>query len=115
MKPTSRMWISAGVVGLILAGGASIAVAASAGRIDRAEMERAHIDGAGEARQEGLPFSSSSATPTPGPSAGSEDDDIVVTRRLNEDPESVLDYWTEERMRDARPQRMPVVVVSPTR
>jgi len=113
MKPTSRMWISAGVVGLILAGGASIAVAASAGRIDRAEMERAHIDGAGEARQEGLPFSSSSAAPAR--SGSPADDDVVVSRRLTEDPQSVLDYWTEERMRDARPQRMPVVDVDPTR
>lgn len=115
MKPTSRMWISAGVVGVILAGGASIAVAASAGRIDRAQMER-----------EGPPFASSSATPAPGTAPGTaadgrpegpagSPDDVVVSRELTTDPESVLEYWTEERMRDARPQPMPVIVVSPTR
>jgi len=37
----------------------------------------------------------------------------VVTRRLTTDPETVLKYWTDERIREARPHRMPVVAVEP--
>lgn len=120
MKPTSRMWISAGLTGLILAGGASIAVAASAARIDQVERQA-------ETGRDSTPVEPSSAAPAPltvpggtarrerreaGSSAAAND--IVVTRRLTTDPETVLKYWTDERIREAGPAPMPVVVVDPT-
>lgn len=124
MKPTRSMWISAGVVGVILAGGASVAAVASAGRIDQARMERTS-----EARQDGLPFanpSGTSAAPSDtsagGPSSGEPErndptqrpDDFVVSHELDSNsPADVLDYWTRERMEEAEPLPMPVVTVNP--
>lgn len=118
MKPTSRIWISAGLTGLILAGGASIAVAASTARIDRAQPQPA-----AETGQDGRPVEPSSASPSPGSAkrerpAGSGSAatarDSVVSRVITADPEAVLQYWTDERIREAGPAPMPVVVVDPT-
>lgn len=124
MKPTSRMWLSAGLVGVILAGGASIAVAASAGRLDRAGLERTPVGREGEILREDSPFPLSSGRPAPVTDGGTRPEDsgstgtpdgvTVYSHELTADPESVLEYWTEERMRDAEPQRMPVIVVDPT-
>lgn len=38
----------------------------------------------------------------------------MVSRVITADPEAVLQYWTDERIREAGPAPMPVVVVDPT-
>jgi hypothetical protein len=130
MNPTRKMWISAGVVGVILVGGASVAAVASAGRIDQARMERASET----ERQEGLPFSQPSGTPDPAfvapdPATGGhtpddrphandptqKPEDFVVSHEFDPtSPGDVADYWTRERMEQAEPMPMPVVTGDPT-
>ena len=128
MKPTRRMWISAGVVGVVLAGGASVAAVASAGRLDQAQLERAS-----EVQQDGIPFSQPSPKSDilsdgnpPGPSSAEgpkqheptkpqEQEDFVVSHEINPTPGDALDYWSRERMEDAKPHSLPVITVKPTR
>ncbi|QYC41401.1 hypothetical protein Nocox_18960 [Nonomuraea coxensis DSM 45129] len=95
MDQTRKMWASAAVVGVIVAGGVSIAAAASAGRLDQAAEEtRAVVE-----RQ---------PAPSPGPSGGA-DDGVVVSEEVNPDPDKVFEYWTDDRMEGAEPMPMPVV------
>jgi len=89
MNQTRKMWASAAAVGVILVGGASVAAAASAGRLDQVRETRAVVE---------------RATPAPGPS-----EDVVVSKEVNPDPDKVIDYWTEERLTDAQPMPMPEV------
>ncbi|MEO3868155.1 hypothetical protein ABGB18_04915 [Nonomuraea sp. B12E4] len=94
MDHTRKMWASAAVVGVIVVGGASIAAAASAGKLEevRAVMEKAP------------------PTPRPSDSRSVEDDDeIVVSTEVNPDPGKVFEYWTDSRMEDAQPMPMPSV------
>jgi hypothetical protein len=99
MDQTRKMWASAAVVGVIVAGGVSIAAAASAGRLDRA----------GEETRAVVEQPTPSGQPTrPAPSPGTSDG-IVVSEEVNPDPGKVLDYWSDERMEEAEPMPMPEV------
>lgn len=92
MNQTRKMWASAAVVGVIIVGGASVAVSASAGRLEQVRGEtRAVVE-------KGSP--SSAPEPT---------DDIVVSKEVNPDPAKVVEYWTDKRMEDAQPMPMPEV------
>ncbi|MBB5084705.1 hypothetical protein [Nonomuraea endophytica] len=94
MNQTRKMWASAAAVGVILVGGATVAAAASAGRVDQARGEtRAEVE---------------KTTPTPTPTDG-----IVVSHDINPDPSKVLEHWTEERMEGAEPMPMPEVELKP--
>ncbi|MFG1695069.1 hypothetical protein [Nonomuraea sp. NPDC049309] len=95
MDQTRKMWASAAVVGVIIVGGASVAAAASAGKLDqvaretRAEMEK--VSPSGE---------------QPGPESS---EPAVVSTEVNPDPQTVLRYWSDQRMEDAQPMPMPEV------
>ncbi|NBE96035.1 hypothetical protein E1267_41610 [Nonomuraea longispora] len=100
MDQTRKMWASAAVVGVIVVGGASIAAAASAGKLEqRGEETRAVVEKASP--------SSHPEASTPGPTG----DDVVVSREVNPDPGQVIEYWTGERMEDADPMPMPEVSI----
>lgn len=91
MDQTRKMWASAAVVGVIVVAGASVAAAASAGKLDEVAREtRAVVE---------------KATPSP----TTTDDDIVVSHEVNPDPREVIDYWTDQRLQDAEPMPMPMV------
>ncbi|MGW3341781.1 hypothetical protein ACWDA3_00680 [Nonomuraea rubra] len=95
MDQTRKMWASAAVVGVIVVGGASVAAAASAGKLDQVAREtRAVVE---------------KASPSGQPQGTTSDDDFVVSTEVNPDPREVLEYWTDERMEDAQPMPMPEV------
>ncbi|MEV4568751.1 hypothetical protein AB0K12_33700 [Nonomuraea sp. NPDC049419] len=92
MDQTRKMWASAAVVGVIVVGGASVAAAASAGKLDQVAREtRAQIEKTGE-------------QPRPETTDG-----VVVSTEVNPDPREVLRYWSDQRMEDAQPMPMPEV------
>ncbi|HEX4814106.1 MAG TPA: hypothetical protein VFV66_15290 [Nonomuraea sp.] len=95
MDQTRRMWASVAVVGVIVVAGASVAAAASAGMLDKAEETRAVVE--------------RGPWPDPEPSPETTDDDVVVSEEVNPDPGKVLQYWTDERMEHAEPMPMPEV------
>ncbi|MGV9378672.1 hypothetical protein ACWDRB_22830 [Nonomuraea sp. NPDC003707] len=95
MDQTRKMWASAAVVGAIVVGGASVAAAASAGKLDQVAKEtRAVVE---------------KAPPTSSPTPTTSDGGIVVSRDVNPDPGAVVDYWTDQRLQDAQPMPMPEV------
>ncbi|WP_043616936.1 hypothetical protein [Nonomuraea candida] len=97
MDQTRKMWASAAVVGVIVVGGASIAAAASAGKLDQVAREtRAVVEKASPSGQPQQPSPETS-------------DGIVVSTEVNPDPGEVIDYWTDQRMEDAEPMPMPEV------
>ncbi|WP_188196289.1 hypothetical protein [Nonomuraea sp. SYSU D8015] len=99
MDQTRKMWASVAVVGVIVAGGASVAAAASAGKLDQVSKEtRAVVEKATP--------SGPQEQPTPDPKTT---DGIVVSEEVNPDPGEVLEYWTDQRMEDAEPMPMPEV------
>ena len=113
MNQTRKMWASALVVGVILAGGASVAAAASAGRLEKADLQKVGEETRAVVQQE--PSTPTSAdqlpadrvaelTASPEPSDGT-----VVSKELNPDPQKVIEYWTDKRMEDAQPMPMPEV------
>ncbi|MCK2219295.1 hypothetical protein MF672_036695 [Actinomadura sp. ATCC 31491] len=105
MDQTRKMWASAAVVGVIVAGGVSIAAAASAGRLDRvSEQTRAVVGGTSPSGAPGQPAATPSGT----------DDGVVVSEEVNPDPDEVLRYWSDDRMEGAEPMPMPVVTESGT-
>ncbi|MGW2156506.1 hypothetical protein [Nonomuraea sp. NPDC001699] len=94
MNQTRKMWASVIVVGVIVVGGASVAAAASAGRLDAvARKTQAEIE---QAPPTGRPI------PAPDRTEG-----IVVSTEVNPDPREVIDYWTGNRMEEAEPMPMP--------
>jgi hypothetical protein len=96
MNQTRKMWASAAVVGVIVAGGASVAAAASAGKLDAVAKEtRAVVEKA-----------EPSGRPAPAPDGT---DGVVVSKEVNPDPREVIDYWTDKRMEGAEPMPMPEV------
>ncbi|TDD55378.1 hypothetical protein E1286_04145 [Nonomuraea terrae] len=98
MDETRKMWASAAIVGVIVVGGASVAAAASAGKLDQVAREtRAVVEKAPQG----------STTPSAGPS----EDDIVVSTEVNPNPGEVLEHWTDERMEHAEPMPMPVITL----
>ncbi|MEV0347417.1 hypothetical protein AB0H88_16770 [Nonomuraea sp. NPDC050680] len=106
MNQTRKMWASAAVVGVILVGGASVAAAASAGRLDRVGKEtRAVVEKEPSAQPPSVQTDQlSQLTVSPAPSDGN-----VVSKELNQDPQKVIEYWTDKRMEDAQPMPMPEV------
>ncbi|WP_156325850.1 hypothetical protein [Nonomuraea sp. SBT364] len=97
MDQTRKMWASAVAVGVIVAGGVSVAAAASAGRLDQARQTRAVIE------------KSLDQPSQPTPSGQPSGDGLVVTTEVNPNPEDVIGYWTEERLEGANPMPMPEV------
>ncbi|MEU7748299.1 hypothetical protein [Nonomuraea sp. NPDC049158] len=106
MNQTRKMWASAAVVGVILVGGASVAAAASAGRLERVGKEtRAVVEKEPSAQPPSVQTDQlSKLTASPAPSDGN-----VASKELNPDPQKVIEYWTDERMQDAQPMPMPEV------
>lgn len=95
MDQTRKMWASAAVVGVIVVGGASVAAAASAGKLDQVAREtRAEVQKASPSGEQPSPESSEPA---------------VVSTEVNPDPQTVLRYWSDQRMEDAQPMPMPEV------
>ncbi|WP_066369856.1 hypothetical protein [Herbidospora mongoliensis] len=97
MIPTPKMLISAGIVGVIVVGGLTVAGAAADGRLE-IEQQRLlkTVEGKGV-----------SATPTPEPVPSN-----VVVRELETDPEAVSEYWTPENLEQAEPMPIPRVEVT---
>ncbi|GII03394.1 hypothetical protein [Planobispora takensis] len=104
MNPTRKLWVSAGVVAVVLIGGVSVSAAASAGGLERAGKPT-------PATEPNLPASEETPPPAPSTAPGktSPPEDYVVSREVNPDPESVTRYWTEHRMEGAEPMPMPQV------
>jgi hypothetical protein len=76
MDETRKMWASAAIVGVIVVGGASVAAAASAGKLDQVAREtRAVVEKAPQG----------SPAPSAGPSQD-DPDDIVVSTEVNPNP-----------------------------
>ncbi|MGW4410632.1 hypothetical protein ACWEJ6_41810 [Nonomuraea sp. NPDC004702] len=106
MNQTRKMWASAAVVGVIVVGGASVAAAASAGKLDAVAREtRAVVD---QRADQGADQSAEQTSPTgrPVPSPG-DTEGVVVSTEINPDPREVIDYWTDKRMEEAEPMPMP--------
>ncbi|MEV3982787.1 hypothetical protein [Nonomuraea sp. NPDC049758] len=102
MNQTRKMWASAAVVGVIVVGGASVAAAASAGKLDAVAREtRAVVDQRADQSAE-----QTSPTGRPVPSPG-DTEGVVVSTEVNPDPREVIDYWTDKRMEEAEPMPMP--------
>ncbi|GHE26575.1 hypothetical protein GCM10017673_30540 [Streptosporangium violaceochromogenes] len=112
MNITRKTWVSAGVVGVILVGGVSVTAAASAGRIG-ADTGQGAGQGSGQGADRIPAAPEATGRPTgspPSPQATSEPPQgSVVSRDLNPEPGHVARYWTEQRMREARPLPMPAV------
>ncbi|MBT2225465.1 hypothetical protein [Nonomuraea sp. NEAU-A123] len=117
MDQTRKMWASAAVVGVILVGGASVAAAASAGRLERVGKEtRAVVEEEPFSRPSSSTQNSADEIPADriaGLTAAPEPSDgTVVSKELNPDPEKVIEYWTDKRMEDAQPMPMPEVTLT---
>ncbi|GAA3599952.1 hypothetical protein GCM10022419_099920 [Nonomuraea rosea] len=117
MDQTRKMWASAAIVGVIVAGGVSIAAAASAGKLEQVGKEtRAVVE---KATPSSRPPVGPQESTGPGPELGTEvetgptpettDDGIVVSTEVNPDPGKVVEYWTDKRMEEAQPMPMPEV------
>jgi hypothetical protein len=110
MNPTRKMWISAGVVGVVLAGGISVAAAAASGRVGRTDKvsqqtESSKTYGPGEAPgQIPGPEVPQNAEPTRAPK-----DFVVTNGEMNPNPKKVAEFWTEKRMEEAEPLPIPVI------
>ncbi|WP_424532256.1 hypothetical protein ACOZ38_18900 [Sphaerisporangium viridialbum] len=110
MNPTRKMWISAGVVGVVLAGGISVAAAAASGGVDKTakvsqESEGSAPYGPGEAPgQIPGPDVPQNAEPTRSP-----EEFVVTNDDVNPDPKKVAEFWTEKRMESAEPLPIPVI------
>ncbi|GAA4228405.1 hypothetical protein FHR32_007520 [Streptosporangium album] len=109
MNVTRRTWVSAGIVSVILAGGISVAAAASAGGIGRSHDP---VTPAVEGDQPAPKNTSASQSPPeapPSPGTTPPAEDYVVSKDVNPDPQQVGRYWTEQRLEDADPLPMPAV------
>ncbi|WP_084963431.1 hypothetical protein [Thermoactinospora rubra] len=99
MNQTRKLWVSAAVVGAVIAGGLFVAATASAGALEKMRQEtRAVVEDPARATPPATPQSS------PDPSS-----DVVVSHELNDDPEKVVQYWFKERMEQAEPMPMPTL------
>ncbi|MFI7106520.1 hypothetical protein ACIBK9_09450 [Nonomuraea sp. NPDC050227] len=106
MNQTRKMWASAAVVGVIVVGGASVAAAASAGKLDAVAREtRAVVDQRADQKAD-QSAEQTSPTGRPVPSPG-DTEGVVVSTEINPDPREVIDYWTDKRMEEAEPMPMP--------
>ncbi|MFG2074076.1 hypothetical protein SAMN05421874_12555 [Nonomuraea maritima] len=97
MDETRKMWASAAVVGVIVVGGATVAAAASAGRLDQVARDtRAVVE---QTRDD-------SPADSPAPDEG-----IVVSTEVNPHPGEVLEYWDNQRMAEAQPMPIPEITI----
>ncbi|MEO3812608.1 hypothetical protein ABGB17_26705 [Sphaerisporangium sp. B11E5] len=104
IKPTRKMWISAGVAGVILAGGISVAAAAASGGLGAGSPSGTSTDAPGEAPgQIPGPAIPQNAEPTRSP------EKFVVREDMEGDPKKVAEFWTERRMEEAEPLPIPVL------
>ncbi|MFI6478447.1 hypothetical protein ACIBH1_10965 [Nonomuraea sp. NPDC050663] len=103
MNQSRKLWVSAGVVAAVVAGGVYVAASASAGALESVRGQtRAVVKDV--------------TTPPPSGKPSSDDEKVpefVVSHELNADPGEVAKYWTPERLQGAEPMPMPVVVVGP--
>ncbi|MEU9836370.1 hypothetical protein AB0D67_32950 [Streptosporangium sp. NPDC048047] len=117
MRIDRRTLVSAAVVGVVLAGGVSVAAAASAGRLGGdAGPTKAGEPAGGPVETTGpsdvapadplKPGETASPLPSPTGAAPSPED-YVVSRRVNPDPRKAAEYWTESRLEQAEPFPMP--------
>ncbi|MEV4244611.1 hypothetical protein AB0J63_14495 [Streptosporangium canum] len=117
MNVTRKTWVSAGIVGVVLAGGISVAAAAATGGIGKpvpAVEGDQPISGGARASQNPPDLSAGPEGDTPAqedPSQGATApaEEYVVSKEVNPDPRQVTRYWTEQRLEDAQPLPMPVV------
>ncbi|GAA3036916.1 hypothetical protein [Streptosporangium longisporum] len=112
MNVTHRTWVSAGVVGLVLAGGISVTAAAASGGIGRTAepVSTPSSEPAPVAPHDPLPSGDPRPSQEPSPTAPVPPaEDHVVSREINPDPEKIVGYWTEDRMEEAEPFPMPIV------
>ncbi|MBP2704167.1 hypothetical protein JOL79_10125 [Microbispora sp. RL4-1S] len=114
MKPSRKILVSTGVVGVVLAGGISITATAFAGRLDQTPKAGTTGQGSDSRADSGtgqVPPAEpgQKATVTPEPPADLPD---VVSSELAEDPGEVGEYWTTERLENAEPMPMPEVSIS---
>ncbi|MCG5213686.1 hypothetical protein [Streptosporangium sp. KLBMP 9127] len=100
MNPNRKMWISAGVVGVVLVGGFTVAAAASSGRLDTVSQETRTVVTPGPEDSPAEP----KTTPTP--------EDYVVSEKINPKPGKVGEHWTPDRLEEAEPMPMPAVTFS---
>ncbi|GII78868.1 hypothetical protein Sru01_38500 [Sphaerisporangium rufum] len=108
MNPTRKMWICAGVTGVVLAGGVSVALAAASGRVDTT-AQVGQVGGATTPRPGEAPGQipgpvDKNAEPTRAPS-----EIVAEDHNMNPDPLKVAEHWTERRMEQAEPLPMPVL------
>ncbi|MDF5757162.1 hypothetical protein [Spongiactinospora sp. TRM90649] len=104
MNSNRKMWVSAGVVGVILVGGLAVA-ATAAGRAAAVDQETGAVVEPNIETNSGRPPTRTQAPPT---------DDEIVTEDLNPNPRDVGRYWTEDRLEGAEPLPMPVATLLST-
>ncbi|MFJ2032164.1 hypothetical protein [Streptosporangium sp. NPDC087985] len=109
MHVTRRTWVSAGIVSVILAGGISVAAAASAGGISRGQDPVVPAVEGNQPASPDTPAPQSTPDAQPSPETVPPAEDYVVSREVNPDPQKVTHYWTEQRLQDAEPLPMPAV------
>ncbi|MGW5688549.1 hypothetical protein [Nonomuraea sp. NPDC003754] len=100
MNPSRKTWVSAVTVGVIVAGGVSIAAAASAGRLEKVSQETTVV-------VNNTPAPSGRPAETNDTTDETPDDDTVVSHEVEQSPQEAVDYWTESRMEGAEPMPMP--------
>ncbi|MFE3450070.1 hypothetical protein ACFXJ8_14160 [Nonomuraea sp. NPDC059194] len=109
MNPSRKMWVSAAAVGVIVVGGVSVAAAASAGRLEKVSQETRAVVNTPPASsdQPAVTNTTNPANPEIPAGTGGGNDDPVVSHEVNQDPQEVVDYWTDTRMEGAEPMPMP--------
>ncbi len=106
IKPTRRMLISTGVVGIVLVGGASVAATASASRLQQiSEVTEDAKPTPGQVP----PVGPGEFAPTDLPTGLPDYDPDVASRQVSVDPGKAADHWTKERIEGAEPMPMPQV------
>lgn len=113
MNQTRKMWASAAVIGVVVVGGTTVAAAATAGRLEKGQETRAVVDDHQPQQvPPALPETVAPRTEAPQtdpPTIAGQNDDKVVSHEVNEDPQKVIQYWTDKRMENAQPMPMPEV------
>ncbi|MFF5207738.1 hypothetical protein [Streptosporangium sp. NPDC000396] len=98
MNVTRETWVSAAIVGAVLAGGISVTAAATAGK--GGDPAPGVLRETSRSASENLP-ASPDKTPPP--------DSNVVSEDLNPNPKQIVGYWTKDRMKKAEPYPMPMI------
>ncbi|WP_344976637.1 hypothetical protein [Streptosporangium fragile] len=117
MKVTRKTLVSAGVVGVVLAGGVSVTAAASEAGVRGAEVGRSTGAKVSTTPHDTEPSVAPHDAEPPGSTPGEEPspstpetppaEDYIVSEEVNPDSGAVLDYWTEDRLEEAEPFPLP--------